>query len=82
MSSLEHIWGILTGKMPPKQAKKTITEKSLPCQDGNNVGDTFELNPALAKGMEVMTAIITTEIDDKLARMLHTINSNISQHKV
>lgn len=66
--------------MPPKQAKKTTAEKSLPCQDGDNTGHTSELDPALAKVMEVMTANITTAIDDKLDHMLHVINSNISQH--
>ena len=78
--SLEHFWGNSTGKMPPKQAKKSATEESLPYQDGDNAGDTPELDPVIAKVMEVMTANIKSLIDDKLERMLHNINNNISQH--
>lgn len=66
--------------MPPKQAKKSATEESLPYQDGDNAGDTPELDPVIAKVMEVMTANIKSLIDDKLERMLHNINNNISQH--
>lgn len=66
--------------MPPKQLKKSAAEKSLPCQDGVNMGETPELDPAIAKVMEAMTDNFTTVIDNRLERMLHNINSNISQH--
>lgn len=70
--SLEHFWGNSTGKIPQKQAQKTTAEKSLPCQDGDNVGDTPELDPSNAKVMQVMRLNITNVIDDKLDRMLHS----------
>lgn len=50
------------------------------CQDGSNAGDKPQLDPAVAKVMEVMTANITSAIDNKLDCMLHRINDNISQH--
>ncbi|KAE8283689.1 hypothetical protein D5F01_LYC19092 [Larimichthys crocea] len=66
--------------MPPKQAKKTTAEKPLPCQDGDDAGDTPELDPAIVKVMEAMTANISKLTDNKLDHMLHSINDNISQH--
>lgn len=66
--------------MPLKQLKNTAADKSLPCQDGVNTGETPELNPAIAKVMETMTTNFTTVIDNKLERMLHSTNSNILQH--
>ena len=77
---LEHFWGNSTGNMPLKQAKTATMEESLPCQDGDNAGDTPELGPVIAKVMGVMTANITSLIDDKQDSMLHSINNNISQH--
>lgn len=75
--SLEHFWGSSTDKMPPKPPKETLTaDKSQLCQDGNAP----ELDPATARAMEVLTANFTTVIDNKLERMLDSINSNISQH--
>ena len=73
-----YFWGSSTRKIPPKQAKKTTAEKSQACQDGDNIGDT--LDPATAKVIEVMMANITSVIADKLDRMMHSINNNISQH--
>lgn len=66
--------------MPQKQLKKTsATEKPHSCQDGSTT-ETPELDPTIDKAMEVMTANITSVIDDKLKRMFHSINTNISQY--
>lgn len=80
--SLYQFWSKPSGKMPPKQLLKKKETPAVSPRDGDAtlaVNTSLDPDSSLTKALEVITANIAAIMDEKLEKMLHYINTNISQ---